>query len=201
MSSMSFVRVGSLARSWGVAMGLVVAGAAVIGAAGGCETKKPARVADARAVAVLAPATAATTRPSLNDVRGTVVFAQFGDEVEVVATVTGLEPNTTHGFHIHEKGDLSDPKLLSTGGHWNPDGGHHGAPSAPHSHAGDLGNLKADDKGNARLVVRTREFSLTREPSALGHAVIVHAKADDLTSQPAGNAGDRVAGGVIVAEK
>jgi Cu-Zn family superoxide dismutase len=158
---------------------------------------KPA-TPDAKAVAVLKPSKAATTRPTMNNVSGTVTFTQYGDEVEVVAEVTGLTPNSEHGFHIHDKGDLSDPGLMSTGGHWDPSGHkHHGAPDSDMKHAGDLGNLKADESGTAKLTVRTKAFSLTKDPNAVGHAVIVHAGMDDMKSQPAGNAGARVAGGVI----
>lgn len=153
---------------------------------------------DAVAVAVLAPSKAATTRPTNNNVHGTITFRQFGDEVQVTGEVSGLTPNSEHGFHIHEKGDLSAPDLMSTGGHWDPGHHkHHGAPDADGVHAGDLGNLKADENGVAKVDVKTKAFSLTKDPNAVGHAVIVHANKDDLSSQPAGNAGARVAGGVI----
>ena len=93
------------------------------------------------AVAHMAPSKSATTMPANNDVTGTVTFTQAGDKVLVVADISGLEPNTRHGIHIHEKGDLSDPGLMSTGGHWNPDHHIHGGPSTSPVHAGDLGNL------------------------------------------------------------
>lgn len=162
----------------------------------------PKQMADARAMAIIAPSRAATTRPTLNSVRGTVTFSQYGDEVEVTATIEGLTPGSVHGFHIHEKGDISSADLLSTGNHWNPSGdGMHGAPGEPMAHAGDLGNVTADANGVARLSIRTKSFSLTKEPLAVGKAVIVHAGVDDLKSQPAGNAGARVAGGVIVSSR
>lgn len=150
------------------------------------------------AVATLMPSGAAATMPSNRNVHGTVTFTQWGDVVEVYARVEGLQPGTEHGFHIHEKGDLSSPDLMSTGGHWDPGmAHHHGAPMDMGVHAGDLGNLKADSDGVATIRMKTKAFSLTGSPSAIGHAVIVHGKVDDLTSQPAGNAGARVAGGVI----
>jgi Cu-Zn family superoxide dismutase len=154
--------------------------------------------ADAVAVAVLSSSKAATTRPTMNNVHGTITFRQVGDEVEVTGEVTGLPPNSEHGFHIHDKGDISSADLMSTGGHWDPAGHkHHGSPDGEMVHAGDLGNIKADENGVAKVNVKTKAFSLTKEPNAVGHAVIVHAGTDDLKSQPAGNAGARVAGGVI----
>ena len=72
------------------------------------------------------------------------------DGVRVVAHVNGLTPGL-HGFHVHEKGDLSAPDLASAGGHFNPGGHKHGGPEGEMRHAGDLGNLEADAKGHAML--------------------------------------------------
>ena len=149
-------------------------------------------------MAVITPAKAAATMPANTNVHGTVTFTQWGDTVEVYARIEGLAPNSEHGFHIHQNGDISAPDLMSTGGHWDPAGHHHhGAPLAMDVHAGDLGNLRADADGVATLHMMTKAFSLTKEPSAIGHAVIIHAKVDDFMTQPTGNAGGRVAGGVI----
>jgi Cu-Zn family superoxide dismutase len=153
------------------------------------------------AVAHMTPSKSATTKPVNNDVTGTVTFTQDGDKVVVVADITGLEPNTRHGIHIHEKGDLSDPGLMSTGGHWNPDHHMHGGPTTSPVHAGDLGNLDADATGKAHLELTLSDISVGGvKNDVIGHAVIIHAKADDLSSQPSGNAGARVSGGVIELE-
>ena len=89
------------------------------------------------AIAVLR-ATAAAQR----DVAGTIRFAEQDDgSVVVEGTVTGLEPNSTHGFHIHEYGDLSGPKATTAGGHYAPQGHPHALPPAEKRHAGDLENL------------------------------------------------------------
>jgi Cu-Zn family superoxide dismutase len=132
-----------------------------------------------------------------NDVKGTVTFTQNDGKTRVVANVTGLKPGK-HGFHIHEKGDCSAPDASSAGGHFNPGGHKHGAPEAAEHHSGDLGNIEADAKGRARLN-RTVDFLTVADGpnSVVGKAVIVHAQEDDLQTQPTGNAGGRLACGVI----
>ena len=157
---------------------------------------KPAAVA--RAVATIAPAESATTRTSDAHVTGTVTFTQDADAVAYTADVDGLQANTEHGFHVHEKGDLSAPDLKSAGGHYNPTHQPHGGPASEHHHAGDLGNLKADANGHAHLAGKIPGLTVA---DLVGRSVIVHAKADDLHSQPAGDSGARVAGGAIEAAK
>lgn len=127
---------------------------------------------------------------------GSVTFTSVKDGIEVVADVTGLAPGS-HGFHVHEYGDCSAMDGSSAGGHFNPMGHHHGAPVDPMRHAGDLGNLVADTSGHARLVWVDKGMRLSGPNSIIGRSVIVHAKMDDLVSQPTGNAGGRVACGVI----
>jgi Cu-Zn family superoxide dismutase len=178
-------------------VGLVSMGAALLG----CQNLKGQDHAGAgkTAVATLAPSKAATTQPTDNHVTGTVTFTAAGaDKVHVAAHITGLQPNSTHGFHIHTNGDLSAPDLSSAGGHFNPHQHEHGAPGA-NSHGGDMGNIKADATGMAMVDMDITGVSIgTGAPDDIvGKAVIVHGKADDLKSQPSGNAGSRVAGGVI----
>jgi Cu-Zn family superoxide dismutase len=153
------------------------------------------------AVATLKPSQMATTQPANNNVTGAVTFTDVGHgQVTVVADVNGLAPNTEHGFHVHESGNLDSPDLASAGAHFNPTGHQHGAPG-PASHAGDLGNLTADSSGHAHLELTVTSLSIgTGQPNdVVGRSVIVHAKPDDLKTQPAGNSGGRVAGGTIVA--
>ncbi len=142
-----------------------------------------------KAIAVLHPA-------SGSQVMGTVTFTKTDDAVQVVADVTGLTPGE-HGFHIHEFGDCSATDATSAGGHFNPTHKPHGAPDAAERHVGDLGNLEADASGKAHLEWKDKVMKLTGEDSIVGHAMIVHQKADDLKTQPTGNAGGRVACGVI----
>src|SRR5580658_2509525 len=146
-----------------------------------------------KAVAVIKPGAAATTQPTNNNVTGTVTFTQTGSAVTFVADIDGLEPNTMHGFHIHDKGDLSTPNLSSAGGHFNPTHEMHGGPDSPHHHMGDLGNLSADANGHAHLEGAVPGVTLTvGDFGILGRSVIIHAKEDDLHSQPAGESGARV---------
>jgi superoxide dismutase, Cu-Zn family len=142
-----------------------------------------------KAVAVLQPTKG-------NSVRGTVTYEAVENGVRVVADVSGLTPGK-HGFHIHEFGDCSADDGSSAGGHFNPGGEKHGAPTAEMRHAGDMGNIEADKDGHAKLDYVDRTMSLSGDHSILGHAVIVHEKEDDLKTQPTGNAGARVACGVI----
>ena len=141
-----------------------------------------------KAIAVLHPA-------SGSKITGTVTFTKTGDTVQVVADITGLTPGK-HAFHIHEFGDCSAPDAASAGSHFNPTKQPHGAPDAPEHHVGDFGNLEADSSGKAHLELKSNMLKFSGEGSILGHAVIVHEKVDDY-SQPVGNAGGRVACGVI----
>jgi superoxide dismutase, Cu-Zn family len=131
-----------------------------------------------------------------NNARGEITFTQDAKGVHVTGSFTGL-PFGEHGFHIHEKGDCTAPDASSAGGHFNPASAHHGARDAADRHAGDLGNLKADPYGMARLDITDEKISLEGPNSIIGKAVIVHEKADDFQTQPTGNAGGRVACGVI----
>ena len=143
-----------------------------------------------QAVAVLHPTAG-------NKCHGKVTFTQEGHSVKVVAQIEGLNPGQKHAFHIHQSGDCSAPDAMSAGGHYNPEGHEHGLPDKDKRHAGDLGNLQADDQGKARyeMTVQTITIAGTMNP-IIGRGVIVHAKQDD-GGQPVGNAGARIACGVI----
>lgn len=147
------------------------------------------------------PSAEARLKPTQgNKTSGFVHFQQKGDRVTVRASIEGLTPGV-HGFHIHEKGDCSALDGTSAGGHFNPGGKHHGAPASADHHGGDFGNLTADANGRASLtlVVANGEITLDRDAanSIIGKGVIVHADPDDYKTQPTGNAGKRVACGVI----
>lgn len=130
--------------------------------------------------------------------RGSVHFRRDGDAVRVTGELSGLTPNAKHGFHVHEFGDCSAPDGASAGGHFAPEGHPHGAPDPASHHAGDLGNVEADAQGKARIDVKVPGLTLaTGDRALVGRSVIVHAQPDDLTTQPTGNAGARVACGVI----
>ncbi|MGO4325697.1 superoxide dismutase family protein [Cupriavidus sp. 2TAF22] len=130
--------------------------------------------------------------------QGTVTFTQRGDRVLVKADVTGLPPNTEHGFHVHEKGDCSSPDAMSAGGHFNPTGKPHGSMSMPDHHAGDINNLRADASGRAQASFELSGVTVSPGPtSVVGHAVVVHKDPDDYRTQPTGNSGGRIACGVV----
>ena len=139
-----------------------------------------------RAVAVLFP-----TRG--HQARGAIEFAQTRNGVRITGTIRGLEPGQ-HGFHIHEFGDLRSTDGTSAGGHFNPSGEQHGAPGQSQHHYGDLGNIEANEEGVATVDINADWMKVH---FILGRALVVHAGADDLKSQPAGDAGDRAGVGVI----
>jgi superoxide dismutase, Cu-Zn family len=140
----------------------------------------------------------AIIRPMANsNVRGSVVFEKVDDGILITAKIGGLTPNANHAIHIHEFGDLGSDDATSAGDHFNPEGHPHAVPDDSNRHAGDLGNLQADGDGNAVLTLVVNNITLDSGKSGiLGRAVIVHAKGDD-GGQPSGNAGDRIAAGVI----
>jgi Cu-Zn family superoxide dismutase len=146
-----------------------------------------------KAVAVLNPTEG-------NNVRGVVTFTQAGANVKVVAHIEGLTPGK-HGFHIHEWGDCSSKDGSSAGGHFNPASAPHGAPEAPQRHAGDMGNIEADQNGVANLEYNDPMVKMNGHGAIIGHGMIIHANQDDLKTQPTGNAGGRLACGVIGAAK
>lgn len=164
-------------------------------------SQRPGAVKLDEAMSAEATATIAAAANQKEKITGTVTFTKVGEKLKVVADIDGLSPGQ-HGFHIHEKADLSAPDLSSAGGHFNPDHHHHGGPDATEHHAGDLGNLTADDKGHAHLEVTLSGLSIDGEKNGVvGHSVIIHAKPDDLKSDPSGNSGPRIAGGAIELKK
>jgi len=133
-----------------------------------------------------------------NTARGSVVFTQTGDhEVTMSARLTGLKPDSVHAIHIHEFGDMSAADGTSAGGHYNPEGHAHGLPDAKERHAGDLGNLSTDSEGKVAVVKVFEGLTLNGDMNPiLGRAVVVHEGRDQGT-QPTGDAGARIATGVI----
>jgi Cu-Zn family superoxide dismutase len=133
---------------------------------------------------------------------GIVTFTEVADGVRVDAQVTGLTPGK-HGFHVHEFGDCSSADgsaaaASAAGDHFNPAKNPHGGPDAAQRHEGDMGNIEADASGAAKLNYVDHTLSLhDGAKSIIGRSVIVHEKADDLKSQPSGDAGERIACGII----
>ncbi len=131
-----------------------------------------------------------------NDVQGIVEFRRMDSGVQVSVNIDGLTQGE-HGFHIHEYGDCSAADATSAGGHYNPTDMPHGAPQDKERHVGDLGNIVADADGHAESQFTDATIQLNGAHSIIGRAVVIHAGRDDLTTQPSGAAGPRVACGVI----
>lgn len=169
---------------------LLIAGVALLG---GCATTG--------AQHAYAPKTAVCVLRGTSgneSVSGQVMFTQQGDGVMIDAVVSGLKPGS-HGFHVHEFGDVNCSDGKCTGGHFNPYGMPHGGPAAARRHVGDFGNLVAGTDGVARYRRTDHQCTLdmSRDNCIIGRAIIVHADPDDMKSQPTGAAGSRVAAGVI----
>ncbi|GAA4885137.1 superoxide dismutase family protein [Flaviramulus aquimarinus] len=135
------------------------------------------------------------TAKSDSNVSGNVIFKEENGEVSMTAIISGLEPGE-HAIHIHASSDCSSPDGKSAGGHWNPTNTPHGKWGAETGyHKGDIGNFTADENGNGTISFTTDEWCIgcgDNTKDILGKGVIVHAGADDLTSQPSGAAGARV---------
>ena len=145
-----------------------------------------------QAVAVLASA-------SGSRVSGKLTLAPMGDGVHISGEVGGLPANAQSGFHVHEKGDCSAVDATSAGAHFNPAASQHGRAGTATHHAGDMDNLVSDASGVAKVNMHLRGVTLGGGAAndIAGRAVIVHAAPDDYRTQPTGNAGARVACGVI----
>lgn len=130
---------------------------------------------------------------------GRLVLVQEDTGVRLRGEITGLQPEREHGFHVHETGNCSAPDAASAGEHFNPFDQVHGNPANGPHHAGDMLNLRADTQGMALVDVLSSSLTIggSERTNVLGKALIVHANPDDYQSQPAGNAGDRLACGVI----
>jgi Cu-Zn family superoxide dismutase len=145
-----------------------------------------------------APGATATVLPTRDhEARGTVTFTRKGRAVVIAGRIAGLAPGA-HGFHVHEKGNCTAPDASSAGGHFNPAGAPHAGPHSTPRHAGDLGNIIANSEGVAEFSIEVEGLSLGVDAaSIIGRALVVHAAPDDLQSQPAGNASNRIACGLI----
>jgi superoxide dismutase, Cu-Zn family len=131
-----------------------------------------------------------------NTASGTIIFTRADKGIRVVVDVQGLSKGK-HGFHIHEFGDCSSQDGMSAGGHFNPVGKAHGAPMDMNRHMGDMGNIEADETGKAHMDYIDPMLTFEGSNSIIGRSVILHKNEDDLKTQPTGNAGPRVACGVI----
>ena len=166
-------------------------------------------IAGVLTVAAALPALAAGPKSAHADIMnaqgakiGTAKITSSGKGVKIALKVSQLTPGE-HGIHIHNVGKCEGPAFTSAGGHFNPTSAHHGANNAqdPHPHLGDMQNLNVSRSGTASATFMVSGVTLGDESNSLFHeggtAIVIHAKADDLKSDPSGNSGDRVACGVI----
>ena len=144
-----------------------------------------------QAIATIGPA-------SDSSVTGMATFTQNGDQITLTIEIQGATPGI-HAVHIHESGDCSSPDGKSAGGHWNPTGVPHGKWGEGEFHLGDLGNVPVGEDGTGSIELTTDlwEIGTGSDVDVIGRGIVVHAGADDFTSQPSGDAGARIGCGAI----
>ena len=148
------------------------------------------------------PKATATLKNAQGQEVGTATLAHTirGTAVTINGTFSKLPPGT-HAIHVHTVGTCTAPDFTSAGGHFNPAGKQHGSANPQGSHAGDLPNFEVDAQGNGTISFAVPDMTLNDGPNSLFHtggtALVIHANADDNKTDPSGNAGARIACGVI----
>src|SRR3954471_19171120 len=131
---------------------------------------------------------------------GTATLSQAAGGVKIAANLANL-PAGMHALHIHTNGKCDPPDFMSAGGHFNPGMKQHGKDNPMGAHAGDMANFTVGAKGTAKVTIVNPAVTLGNGPNSLftngGTAMMIHAKGDDYKTDPAGNAGDRIACGVV----
>jgi Cu-Zn family superoxide dismutase len=133
---------------------------------------------------------------------GSASFSPDDNGVKIVLDLHGIPPGV-HGIHIHEAGKCEGPKFTTAGGHLNPDHKEHGKLNPNGPHAGDMDNITvgADGTAHVEIVAQGVRYSDASEPNSIFHAggsaLVIHAREDDMKTNPSGNSGDRIACGVI----
>ena len=133
-----------------------------------------------------------------SSVTGTATFTQVGDYTALLVEINGASPGL-HAVHIHQYGNCSSPDGKSAGGHWNPTGVAHGKWGEGEFHLGDIGNINVGEDGTGSIELTTDLWDIATgsDVDIVGRGIIVHAGADDFTSQPSGAAGARIGCGTI----
>ena len=131
---------------------------------------------------------------------GTATLSTAPGGVKIALAVKGLAPGQ-HAIHVHQTAKCEGPAFTSAGGHFNPEHKQHGIDNPQGPHAGDMPNFTVDSTGHSSATVVAPGITLADGPHSVftggGTALVIHEKADDMKSDPAGNAGARVACGVI----
>ena len=147
------------------------------------------------------PSKAVVLHDAKGAVVGTATIEQAKQGVEIHLALKNLTPGD-HALHFHQSAKCDAPDFKSAGGHFNPTAAHHGLHNPAGPHAGDMENITISADGTTTQTVVDERVNLeTGKPNSLftngGTALVIHANSDDMTSDPAGNAGDRIACGVI----
>ena len=179
---------------------LILALAAFTGACASVQGTAEDVVAEARAEIDPGPTATAQLRDAQGRVVATATLQEEEDGVDIELHATGL-PAGVHAFHIHETGTCTAPDFTSAGGHFNPAGAEHGFESARGPHAGDMRNIEIPASGTAHIERENERVTISPGPRSVfdanGSAIVIHQGADDYRTNPAGDAGSRIACGVI----
>jgi superoxide dismutase, Cu-Zn family len=134
---------------------------------------------------------------SLKKLEGSIRFESLKEEIKVSVDLAGLEPNKKLGFHVHENGFCEGPTYESAGGHLNPYHQKHGRPEGKARHLGDMGNIVTNSEGKAKQIILLPKTESQDLNLLISRSIIIHKNKDNFKSQPSGNAGDRIACGLI----